>query len=111
MIIKKETPSMRKIDNVSKMRIQDKEGNNPKEKADAFNKYNSCRKNINRQLERKEAVKLLHVSKKGDILEMKSIPTTETEIQHVIESLKLKNSAAYEGISSRILKYCTHAIT
>jgi hypothetical protein len=42
---------------------------------------------------------------------MKLIPTTETEIQHVIESLKLKNSAWYEGISSRILKYCTHTIT
>jgi hypothetical protein len=42
---------------------------------------------------------------------MKLIPTTETEIQHVIESLKLKNSAWYEEISSRILKYSTHTIT
>jgi hypothetical protein len=62
-------------------------------------------------LKRKEAVKLLHENEKGDILEVKSIPTTETEMQHVIESLKLKNSAGYEGISGRIFKYCTHAIT
>jgi hypothetical protein len=30
--------------------------------------------------------------------------------KHVIESLKSKDSAGYEGISCRILKYCTHAI-
>lgn len=62
-------------------------------------------------MKREEAVKLLHESEKDDILEVKLIPTTETEIQHVIESLKLKNSAGYEGISGRFLKYCTHAIT
>jgi hypothetical protein len=44
-------------------------------------------------LKRKEALKLLHENEKDDTLEMKLIPTTETEIQHVIESLKLKNSA------------------
>jgi hypothetical protein len=53
-------------------------------------------------LKRKEAVKLLHESEKDNILEVKLIPTTETEIQHVIELLKLKNSAGYEGISGRI---------
>jgi len=42
---------------------------------------------------------------------MKLIPTIETEIQHVIESLKLKYSAWFEGIASRILKYSSHAIT
>jgi hypothetical protein len=41
---------------------------------------------------------------------MKLIPMTETEIKHVMESLKLKNSARYEGISDGILKICTHAI-
>jgi hypothetical protein len=30
MIIKKETPTMQKTDNISQMRIQDKQGNNPK---------------------------------------------------------------------------------
>ena len=62
-------------------------------------------------MKRKEAVKLLHESEKDDILEVKLIPTTETEIQHVIESLKLKIFAGYNGISGRILKYCKHAIT
>lgn len=50
MIIKKETPTMQKIDNISQMKIQDKQGNTPKEIADIFNKYNSCMQNINRQL-------------------------------------------------------------
>ena len=62
-------------------------------------------------MKRKEAVKVLRESEKGDKLEMKLIPTTETEKEHVIESLKLKNSAWYEGISSRILKYSKQAIT
>ena len=42
---------------------------------------------------------------------MKLLPTTETEVKHVIESFKSKNSAGYEGISGRIIKYSAHAIT
>jgi hypothetical protein len=38
MIIKKETSTMQKMDNISQMRIQDKQVNTPKEIADAFNK-------------------------------------------------------------------------
>lgn len=38
-IIKKETSKIQKIENISQMRIQDKEINNPTETADAFNKY------------------------------------------------------------------------
>ena len=30
---------MQKVDNISQMRIQDKQINNPQETADAFNKY------------------------------------------------------------------------
>jgi len=39
MIIKKETPTMQKTHNISQVRIQDKQVNNPKETVDAFNKY------------------------------------------------------------------------
>jgi hypothetical protein len=39
MIIKKETPTKQKIDNISQMRIQDKQVYNSREIADAFNKY------------------------------------------------------------------------
>lgn len=42
---------------------------------------------------------------------MKLLSTTETEIKHVIESFKSENSAGYEGISGRILKYSAHPIT
>jgi hypothetical protein len=61
-------------------------------------------------LKRKEAIRLLHESENDDTLETKLIPTTQTEIKHVTESMKLKNSAGYEGISCRILKYCTNTI-
>jgi hypothetical protein len=35
---------------------------------------------------------------------IKTIPTTETEIKNVIQSLKTKNSSGYDGITSKIFK-------
>ena len=79
-IIKKETSNM---DNISQMRVQDKQINNPKEIVDAFHKYflSAAGKLLMYNLKRKEAVELLHESKNDDILDMKLIPTTETEIK------------------------------
>jgi hypothetical protein len=42
---------------------------------------------------------------------MKTIPVTEAEITGIIKSLKLKNTAGYDGISTKILKYCAHIIS
>jgi hypothetical protein len=42
---------------------------------------------------------------------MKLIPVTETEIKNILKSLKSKNSSGYDGISSRILKYCIDEIS
>jgi hypothetical protein len=94
------------------LRIQDKQINIPTKIGDAFNQYfiTTAGKTQVDNSKRKEAVKLLHESKNNDTLEMKLIPTTEAEIKHVTESMKLKNSAGYEGMSCRILKYCIHAI-
>jgi hypothetical protein len=39
---------------------------------------------------------------------MKIIPVTEAEIIGIIKSLKSKNTAGYDGISTKILKYCAH---
>jgi hypothetical protein len=42
---------------------------------------------------------------------MKTIPVSETEVINVIKSLKPKNTARYDGISSKILKQCAHIIS
>jgi hypothetical protein len=64
--------------------------NNPKGMADSFNKHfiTAASKTWTDNLKRKEAVKLSHESKNDDMLQMKLIPMTETEIKYVIESLK-----------------------
>jgi hypothetical protein len=46
-----------------------------------------------------------------NIPEIKLIPTTEIEIKYILQSLKLKNSTGYDGISSRILKCCIGEIS
>ena len=107
-VIKKETSKIQKTDNISQRRIQDKQINNPTDIADAFNKYFITDK-LQTTWKERNAVKLLHKSENDDILEIKLIPTTETEIKHVWIN-EIKNSSGYEGISCRILKYCTHAI-
>jgi len=81
------------MDNISQLRIQDKQINNPQEIADAFNKYflTATGKILTDNWKRQEAVKLLHESKNDNILEMKLIPTTGNERKHVIELFRLKN--------------------
>jgi hypothetical protein len=103
---------MHKTDDISQMRIQDKQINNPQVIAEAFNKYFiiDAGKMPADNLKRQEAIKLLRESKNDDILEMKLISTTGNEKKHVTESFKSKNSAGYKGISCRILKYSIHAI-
>jgi len=83
---------MQKTDNISQMRIQDKQINNPQEIADAFNKYFiiAAGKMTVDNSKRQEAVKLLCESKNNDILEMKLISTTGNEKKRVIESFKSK---------------------
>ena len=42
---------------------------------------------------------------------MKIIPVTEAEIIGIIKSLKSKNTAGHDGISTKILKYCVQNIS
>jgi hypothetical protein len=43
--------------------------------------------------------------------DFKIIPTTETEIKSIIQSLKAKNSTGYDGIISKILEACASLIS
>jgi hypothetical protein len=79
----------------------------------AFNKYcitiaeNLATKNADKN----EAIKLLNTFKYYNVPEMKLIPITEAEIKNILKTLKPKNSTGYDGISSRILKYCIDEIS
>jgi hypothetical protein len=42
---------------------------------------------------------------------LRLIPITEAEIKNILMSLKSKNFTGYDGISSRILKYCIAEIS
>jgi hypothetical protein len=94
------------------MTIQDKQINNLKKIADAFNNYfiTVAVNILTVNSKRKEAAKLLYERKKErkkkkrereeeeESLEIKLITTTETEIKHVTESFELKISAGNEII-------------
>jgi hypothetical protein len=42
---------------------------------------------------------------------MKLIPVTEAKIKNILKIMKQKNSTGYDGVSSRILKYCKDEIS
>jgi hypothetical protein len=42
---------------------------------------------------------------------MKIIPVSEAEVINIIKSLKLKHTAGYDGISSKVFKECAHIIS
>jgi hypothetical protein len=54
---------------------------------------------------------LLNILKLGNIIQMKTIPVSEAEVNSIIKSLKSKNTAGYNGISRKILKQCAHLIS
>jgi hypothetical protein len=56
-------------------------------------------------------LRLLKNAYQTDFPSMKVIPVTKAEIISIICSLKLKKSSGYDGISSKILKLCSVAIS
>jgi hypothetical protein len=58
-----------------------------------------------------EASKLLNNLKLRNTVQMKTIPVSEAEVINTMESLKSKNTAGYDGISSKILKQCGRTIS
>ena len=85
----------------------------PKEIANAFNKYYiNTTTNLNIwHSDSCKASRLLNNLKLGNIIQMKTIPVSEAEVINIIQSLKPKNTAGYDGISSKILKQCAHIIS
>ena len=77
---------------------------NPKEIANAFNKYYTnitINLNINYG-DTCKALKLLNNFKLRNTVQMEIIPVSEAEVINIIKSLKSKNTAGYDGISSKI---------
>jgi hypothetical protein len=54
---------------------------------------------------------LLDTLKYDNLPELRLIPITEADIKNILMSLKSKNYTGYNGISSRILKYCIEEIS
>jgi hypothetical protein len=81
--------------------------------ANAFNKYfTNIITNLHIwQSDACKASRLLDNPKLGNIVQMKTIPVSEAEVIKIIQSLKPKNTAGYDGISSKILQQCAHVIS
>ena len=85
---------------------------NPKDIAHAFNNHFS---NVSislgtKRINRENAISYLHNVKLNNIILMEMTSIFESEVVNVLHSLKPKDSVRYDGISSKILKYCASAI-
>jgi hypothetical protein len=87
--------------------------NNPKDIANAFNNYYT---NITSSLNIKQNIMgtaslLLNNLKLDNIVQMEITPVSEIEVINIINCLKPKDSAGYDGISTKILKHRVHLIS
>jgi hypothetical protein len=100
-------------DTINKIKCENGLLKNPKETAEAFNEYYiNTITNLNiKHSDICKASKLLNNLKLVNIAHMETIPVTETEVISIIQSLKPKNTAGYDGISNKILKHCAHIIS
>jgi hypothetical protein len=78
---------------------------------DVYDDYDSQFKFLGIISYRLKAATLLTKHRLENIAEIKIIPVTESEIIGTIKSLKSKNTAGHDGISSKILKHCAHVIS
>jgi hypothetical protein len=101
------------VDLITKIKEGSTLVDNPKEIANALNKYYiNITENINiKNADRLKAETLLknHILEK--IVQMKIIPVPEAKIIDTIKSLKAKNTAGHDGISNKVLKHCAHIIS
>jgi hypothetical protein len=111
-IVKENTASTRH-DSITKMKIGGTCSDKPREIANALNNhYVRITDNINvKKVDCSKAETLLKNYRLSNVAEMKTIPVTESEIISILKTLKCKNSAGYDGISTKILKYCSHIIS
>ena len=112
-IIKDNSRNSHHDDSINKITCGNMVTKNPKEIANAFNKYyKNIITNLNiKHRDMRKASILLNNLKLGNIVQMKTIPVSEAEVNSIIKSLKPKNTSGYDGISSKILKPCAHLIS
>jgi hypothetical protein len=87
--------------------------NNPKDTANACNSYYT---NITSSVNIKHnntgtALLLLNNLKLDNIVQMEITPISEIEVVDIINCLKPKDSAGYDGIFTKILKQYAHLIS
>jgi hypothetical protein len=105
--------SYKSDDTINKIKCGNTLLKNPKEIANAFNKYyTNIIKNLNiKHTDTCKASILLSNLKLGNIAQMKIIPVSAAEVINIIKSLKPKCTAGYDGISSKIFKECAHIVS
>jgi hypothetical protein len=112
-IIKENSGNSQQIVTINRIKCGNALLKNPKDIANAFNKYYT---NITSSLNIKhndtgKASLLLNNLKLGNIVQMETIPVSEAEVASIKKHLKPKDSAGYDGISIKILKHCAHFIS
>ena len=112
-IIKNSSGNSQPHDTITKINCEDKLLNNPKDTANAFNKFHTqtVTKSIIIHTDMHKASALLRNIKSDSIVQMEIIPVTEAQVKAIVMSLKSKNSTGYDGISNKILKHCVHFIS
>ena len=110
---KKSSGNSQSYDTITKINCEDKLLNNPKDIANAFNKfYTQIVSNSNiKHSDMCRASLLLRNIKPDNIIQMETIPVSEAEVKAIIMSLKPKTSTGYDGIPSKILKHCVHSVS
>jgi hypothetical protein len=112
-IVKENSGNICPDGSITKMKYRGMLLDDPTEIANALNKhYINITENINiKNTDGSKAATLLKNHRLENIAQMKIIPVTEAEIIGIIKSLKSKNTAEYDEISTKIYKYCAHIIS
>jgi hypothetical protein len=99
--------------NYSIVLINNEKVKDPGSVANAFNKFFlAITESLNLyQTGTEDAVSFLKAAFPVKITSINIIPTTETEMKSVINSLKSKNSSGYDEVRSKILKACSALIS
>jgi hypothetical protein len=113
-IMKHESGKLKRMEQTLRVLINNEKLSDPQKIVDAFNTFFlKITENLDLHQEaRHDAISFLKNAFPRKFTYFKIILTTKTAIKSIIHSLKAKNSASYNGISSKILKACaSHPLT
>ena len=112
-IIKRNTGKCYNENTITKINYRNVPLKNSSEIANAFNNYyTNIIANLKiRKGDMSKAFKMLNNLKLRNKTQMKIIPVMEAEVLNIIKTLKSKNTAGYDGISSKVLKLCASIIS